>query len=323
MKYHRRKLLLKNYKILEPIAQGRFATIYLAYNLDNKRHYVVKTFNKDRMIKDKLVKRISWELRIISNIKGDMFPRFHGTSQTTSEFMIFMEYVPGGDFYFWETKMENISIASGQFYIGQIILMLDKLHQKKVIYRDLKPENLVLGADGYIRLVDFGYSVVVKTRKTRTYTLCGTPEFLSPEVLLKKGHTIAVDFWALGIFIFELFSKEGPFFDENPLKLYHKTIKTQYRFPEKFPERAKSIVRGLLVRKPNKRLGMLQNGIDDLKNNIFFKNFNWKDLIAKKLSPPILPNVKNDKDTTNFKIHEMRKELKVPIDSTKDPFILW
>lgn len=324
MKYNRRRVLLKNYKILDPIAQGRFATIHLALNMDNKKHYAVKIFNKNEMINNKnCIKRISWELRIMSNIKDNMFPKFHGTSQSTSQFMIFMEYIPGGDFYYWETNMENISITSGQFYISQIILMLDKLHQKNIIYRDLKPENLVLGADGYIRLVDFGYSVVVKNKKTRTYTVCGTPEFLSPEVLLKKGHTISVDFWALGVFIFELFAKEGPFFDENPVKLYKKTIKIQYTFPDKFPEMAKSIVRGLLVRKPHKRLGMLQNGINDLKNNVLFKGFNWKDLVDKKITPPILPTVSSDKDTSNFKPFEHQSQPLIPIDSTKDPFILW
>ena len=323
MKYNRKRVLIKNYKFLQTIGQGRSAEIKLVQNVDNKKHYAVKIFSKNDMIRKNQIKRLSWELRILSNLKGDMFPEFHGSSQTKTQFFIFMEFIPGGDFYKWETHMENISVTSGRFYIGQLIMIIDELHKMDVIYRDLKPENILLGADGYIRLLDFGSSTMLSSKNNKTYTLCGTPEFLSPEVLLKKGHNFAVDFWSLGVFIFELFAKEGPFFDEDPMKLYIKTLKVEYTFPNNFPEIAKSIVRGLLVRNPMKRLGMTSNGIDDLKNNSLFYEYNWADLLAKKITPPIYPTVLTDKDTRNFSVSHFDRGELLEIDVSIDPFILW
>ena len=315
--------MLKDFQFLQTIGKGKTSDVLLSRNKDNKMHYAVKIFRKLDMIKKDYMKRISWEVRINSNLKSQLFPKFYGTSQTSSEFFLFMEYIPGGDFYYWETNFDNISITSGQFYIGQIILMLENLHGMEIIYRDLKPENLILGADGYLRLIDFGSSTVLSSITNRTYTLCGTPEFLSPEVLLKKGHNKAVDYWALGIFIYELFTKQGPFFDEDPLKLYINTIKVEYKFTNNFPEKAKTIVRGLLVKSPHKRLGMIRGGIEHLKNNSFFKDFNWTELINRKMNPPIIPKVKNDRDISNFPKRERCKEKLQSIDVEKDPFYMW
>lgn len=323
MKYNRKRLNLKNFKFLETIGIGRTSQIKLALNYDNKKHYIVKVFQKLEMIKKNYIKRIAWELRILSNLKSPLFPEFYGTAQTTSEFYLFMEFVPGGDFYFWETNMDNISISAGRFYIAQIVLMFEYLHSKLIVYRDLKPENLVLGADGYLKLIDFGSSVVLSDITKKTYSLCGTPEFLSPEVLLKKGHTIAVDYWALGVFLYELYAKEGPFFDENPMKLYTKTIKIEYTFPFNFPEYAKSLVRGFLVKNPNLRLGMTKNKVKDIMDNIFFKDFDWNSLKNRTMSPPIYPKVKTDKDISNFNLPDQNNIYQVDMEGEDDPFVLW
>ena len=323
MNYKKNPVLLKNYKLLQTIGKGRNSDVLLALNIDNRKHYAVKIFRKRDMIQKNNIKRISWELRILSNQEGHFFPEFHGTAQTDSEFFIFMEFIPGGDFYYWETNIDNMSIISGQFYIGQMILILKSLHSQGIIYRDLKPENIMLGADGYVKLIDFGSSIMLQTITDRTFSLCGTPEFLSPEVLLKKGHNIAVDYWALGVLIYEIFTKKGPFFDEDPMRLYVKTIKIEYKFPDNFPERVKSIVKGLLVRIPKHRLGMMNNGIEDLMNNELFKDFNWSDLINRKICPPIIPKVRDDRDISNFRIHKRLQEDLETVESKYDPFLLW
>ena len=234
-----------------------------------------------------------------------------------------MEFVPGGDFYEWQIQLEGISLTSGRFYISQMVMMLGLLHSQRIIYRDMKPENLMLGADGYLKMVDFGTSTVLHLSLNKTYTICGSPEFLSPEILLKTGHNKATDYWSLGVLIFEIFAEIGPFFDKNPMKLYLKTIKVEYTFPEYFPESAKCLVRGLLIKDPNKRLGMFINGIDDIKKSPFFKSFDWKALQDRKISAPVIPKLKNDKDTRNFKGTTSIEDPLVEIVTKNDPFSLW
>ena len=323
MNYKKKKLKIENLQKMEVIGRGKSSIVHLAQYDEDKKHWAVKIFKKMDLVKKNLVKRLSWELRIFSNLNSNLFPTMHGTCQTNSEFWLVMEYVPGGDFYFWESHMENISLTAGCFYIGQIVLMLEYLHAKNIIYRDLKPENLLVGADGYLRLIDFGSATVVGSRLEKTYTICGTPEFFSPEMLLKRGHTISVDYWALGVFVYEIFAKKGPFFDEDPMKLYLKTLKTEYSFPENFPEKAKGLVRGCLLKDPMQRLGMLKNGIMDIKNQNLFQGFCWNDLISKKLSPPVLPKVKNDKDTTNFPEIKVSNSPSIDLPESADRFRDW
>jgi len=118
-----------------------------------------------------------------------------------------------------------------RFYSGQVILMFESLHLKDIVYRDLKPENLLLTSNGYLKLVDFGFA---KQCKTRTYTLCGTPEYLAPEILLNKGHGKPVDWWCLGIMIYEMLAGQAPFTDEDPMQVYQKILKGKVKFPRTF-----------------------------------------------------------------------------------------
>lgn len=323
MKYKRKRIILKNFEFLQKLGNGKTSEVFLVLNTENKKHQIVKIFKKKEMIIKKYVKRIAWELRILSNLDHWLFPEMIGTSQTNSEFFLFMEFIPGGDFYFYQINMDSFSLQSGRFYIAQLVLMLEKLHSMNIVFRDLKPENIMVAADGYLKLIDFGCSIYLKDKTKKTYTLCGTPEFMAPEMILKTGHSFGVDLWALGIFIFEMFSDKGPFFSNDPMKLYMKTLKVEYSFPFDFPETLKSLVNGLLQKKPSQRLGMLKNSMNDIKENILFNDFNWKLLSEKKIVPPLIPKVKNDKDITNFPKFSSERSLVEAIDPSTDPFILW
>jgi len=146
--------------------------------------------------------------------------------------------------------------------------MFEYLHSKDIVYRDLKPENLLIAADGYLKLTDFGFAKVVGNG--RTYTLCGTPEYLAPEILLNKGHGKAVDWWTLGILIYELNAGIGtfinsyifkdPFTDDDPMAIYQKILVGKIKYPKNFEKNAKSLIKHLLVADLSKRYGNLKNG---------------------------------------------------------------
>lgn len=193
------------------------------------------------------------------------------------------------------------------------------MHSKDIIYRDLKPENIMIANDGYLKLIDFGFAKKV-TR--RTYTICGTPEYIAPEILLNKGHGKPVDWWTFGILIYEMHAGHAPFTDDDPMNIYKKIINTKPRYPDGFDSKLKSLVKHLLRRDLSKRFGNLHDGVNDIKTHRFFQSIDWNDLLNKKLETPYVPTLAKMKDTeSNFlKNRSADAEKVVPVN---DPFLDW
>ena len=177
------------------------------------------------------------------------------------------------------------------------MLAIQSLHQKDIVYRDLKPENLLLDGKGFLKITDFGFAKIITDR---TWTLCGTPEYLAPEIIQSKGHGKGVDWWALGVLIYEMLAGYPPFYDENPFGIYQKILSGRIEFPRHFDFHAKDIVRKLLAADRTKRLGNLKNGAEDIKKHKWFKGFDWNALINLAMTPPIVPELRGEGDTGNF-----------------------
>jgi len=167
------------------------------------------------------------------------------------------------------------------------------------VYRDLKPENLLIGKDGYLKLTDFGFAKRLE-KPYRTWTLCGTPEYIAPEILLNKGHSFSVDWWALGILLFEMFTGNPPFVDENPMKIYQKILEGKIDYPKTMHHRAKDFISKLLTKQLSQRLGNLSSGAVDVMKHPFFEGVDWRAVLEKKLRASYIPSLKNDFDTHHF-----------------------
>ena len=175
-----------------------------------------------------------------------------------------------------------------RFYAAQVVLAFEYLHKHELIYRDLKPENILMQSNGYIKLTDFGFIKRMKPWE-RTYTLCGTPEYMAPEVIMNTGHGAAADWYTLGIFLYEMMVGRPPFMHADTYEIFKMVLKEKVKFPNGFPTDAKSLIKHLTVHDLSRRFGNLINGIDDVKHHRFFKSLDFKQIEKRTMVAPYVP----------------------------------
>ena len=284
--------------------------------------------SQSEIIRLKQVDHIMSEKAILQAINHPMIISLWGTSQDDLHLYMYMEFVSGGELFSHLRRAGRFTNDTGKFFAASIILAMQHLHGKcsrsrshtqglrcallcatrplrrllfrtalDIVYRDLKPENLLLDEFGYLKITDFGFA---KKVEDRTWTLCGTPEYLAPEIIQSKGHGKAVDWWALGILVYEMLAGYPPFYDENPFGIYQKILAGKIEFPRHFDVHAKDLIKKLLTADRSKRLGNLKAGAEDVKKHKWFRNFQFKDLIDAELAAPVNPDVKGEGDTHNF-----------------------
>lgn len=169
-----------------------------------------------------------------------------------------------------------------------------------LVYRDLKPENILLDRNGYLKITDFGFAKMLKEDSQRTYTLCGTPEYIAPEIIKNLGYGQAVDWWSLGILIYEFSAGFSPFYSPDQMKMMEKIVMGKYKVPNSFGKDLRDIISNLLQTDLSMRFGNLRNGSADIKNHAWFKQVNWNALYFQKIEPPYVPKVSDSGDYSQF-----------------------
>ncbi|CAD8180468.1 unnamed protein product [Paramecium pentaurelia] len=315
-----KKVKLGEYDIMNTLGTGSFGRVRLAKQKSNNKYVALKMLKKIEILRLKQVDHIISEFNILKQIKHPFLIEMSGYTQDERYLYFVLEYIQGGELFTYLRNAGTVQNEEAQFYSAQVVLMFEYLHTKNIVYRDLKPENLLVQSDGYLKLTDFGFAKVVEDR---TYTLCGTPEYLAPEILLNKGHSKPVDWWCLGIFIYEMLAGIDPFNDEDPMAIYQKILKGKVKFPRNFDNEAKSLVKHLLEQDVTKRFGNLKNGVDDIKSHKWYETLNWKDIINKKIKPQYIPVIQSDYDTSNFATYPDSTELPDAVKPQDDPFKDW
>ncbi|BFZ00977.1 hypothetical protein BsWGS_04016 [Bradybaena similaris] len=228
-----------------------------------------------QVIKLKQEDHIMSEKQILASICHPFLVNLLWSHKDDTFLYMLMEYVPGGELFSYLRNMGRFGSLAGNFYASEIIVALEYLHAKSIVYRDLKPENLLLDREGHLKITDFGFAKVVEDR---TWTLCGTPEYLAPEIILSKGHNKAVDWWSLGVLIYEMLAGYPPYYAENPFGIYEKIIAGKIEWPKHIDSVAKDLIKKLLNPDRTRRLG--------------------------NMKPPIVPKLSHDGDTTNFETYD-------------------
>lgn len=292
----------QDFEVLRLLGKGTFGQVYQVRKKDTKRIYAMKVLSKKVIVKKNEIAHTIGERNILVRTASKSCPFIVGLKfsfQTPADLYLVTDFMSGGELFWHLQKEGRFAEDRAKFYIAELVLALEYLHENDIVYRDLKPENILLDANGNIALCDFGLSKA--DLKDRTNTFCGTTEYLAPELLLdESGYTKMVDFWSLGVLIFEMCCGWSPFFAEDNQKMYQKIAFGKVKFPRDVlsPE-GRSFVKGLLNRNPRHRLGAIDDG-RELRAHPFFADIDWKALRQKKIPPPFKPHLSGETDTSNF-----------------------
>ena len=219
--------------------------------------------------------------------------------QDPKNLYVVMEFLQGGKLFFHLHREIRFDDEKTSFYIAELILALDYLHKNKIIYGDMKPENILLDSKGHIKLTDFALSHMNSEKNEKTYTICGTPYYIAPEIIEKKSYNDAVDWWSLACLMYEMLIGK-PLFNCDKLNYNIEEYKKPINFPNCFSEEAKDLITQLVEIDPKKRIGAGPNGVNDLKNHIYFKEIDWENLEKKNISPPFEPDLDGPTDLKYF-----------------------
>jgi len=316
----------KDLQRFKTLGTGTFGRVSLVVHVKTKKVYALKQMQKAQVVTSHQERNIMNEKNLLLLCSHPNVLELVATYQDNDSIYMLMELVQGGELwsYIYEKTKETAKLRkhgfgcfdepTSRFYSGCVIAAFEHIHGHSIAYRDLKPENLLLSADGYVKVIDFGFAKKVPYTDAKgqfhdkSYTICGTPEYLCPEIIQSKGHDKAVDYWALGCLIFELLSGRTPFADDRQPEIFRKILNAKKYldphsslWPKNFPAHAKELVQHLCKIEAPYRLGMSQAGIGDLKSHPFFAGaIDFSKLTAKAVSAPYVPSIKDPFDTSHF-----------------------
>lgn len=296
-----RSLSIESFDLLKVIGKGSFGKVMQVRKRDTSRIYALKIIRKAHIISRSEVTHTLAERTVLAKVNSPFIVPLKFSFQSPDKLYLGLAFVNGGELFHHLQNEGRFSEERARFYTAELFCALEHLHDFNVIYRDLKPENILLDYTGHIALCDFGLCKLNMGDKETTHTFCGTPEYLAPELLLGQGYTKSVDWWTLGVLLYEMLTGLPPFYSEDVNEMYRKILHDPLTFPPDVQPDARDLLTRLLHRDPSQRLGYGPHGAAEIKSHPFFtKHIDWAQLLAKKVQPPYKPGVQSAFDTSNF-----------------------
>lgn len=308
------------FPLLRVLGKGSFGKVVLVRKRTGKESgglFAMKILRKAHLVKRRQIERTKTERKVLSVVDHPFIMKLHFAFQTDEKLYLVLDYCPGGELFFHLSRYRRFPERVARFYAAELLLAIGHLHRRGIIYRDLKPENVLLDAEGHVKLGDFGLAKdrIIDPCSGAT-SMCGTPEYMAPEILSQAGHGLCVDYWGLGMLIYEMMTGLPPWYTTDRQKLFKRLKAAPLEIPSYFTTNSASVVSTLLDRNPRTRLGV--NGNRSVMEHSFFKSIPWKGLLSKRMEAPIRPyegwsvqsenknEPSNDSHTTNKKINDSR-----------------
>jgi serine/threonine protein kinase len=314
------RVTLGDFELLKVIGRGTYGKVMQVRRKDTGEIFAMKVLKKENIFArndPKDLQHTIAERNVLALVNQQSHPFLLGLKfafHTPAKLYYVLNFCNGGDLYYLLSRCKKFREGQARFYAAEVFCALQHLHSLGVIYRDLKPENVLLDADGHVKLTDFGLS----KESTTADTFCGTPVYLAPEIWKRQTYGYEVDWWSLGCVLYEMVCGLPPFWGDTIKEVYKKVLHTQPKFHASMERSCQSIIERLLHQEPSQRLGSVDNG-SDIKAHEFFKPVLWDDLVSKKIKPPFKSKSADQSDTQNF--HKAFTTQK-PMDSMANPSVL-
>ena len=293
------KVRLEDFELLKVLGRGSFGKVMLVRYKADGRKFAMKILKKKAIIARNQVEHTKAERKILESLQHPFLMTLRFAFQSSEKLYFVLDYYQGGELFFHLKNQRRFPETIARLFVAEIALALGHLHSLGVVYRDLKPENILLDDLGHVCLTDFGLSKDLEY-SDKSHTFCGTPEYLAPEIVAGLGHNQAVDWWSLGILLYELTVGIPPFYSTNVNEMYNKIQHGVLRFPPFLSEECKAVIVGLLNRDPSKRLGASERDVDDIKAMPFFNRMPWEQLMRKEIESPYRQHCLSSEEAANF-----------------------
>jgi RAC serine/threonine-protein kinase len=304
------RLTMESFKCIKVLGRGTFGSVHLVYRKDDKKQkrMAMKTIKKS-LIRDReqnqgfdyTREHMKSERQVLTITDHPFLIKLYHAFQTSNYLCLVMEFAEGGEIYHHLSKCQQFNIRRSRLYAAEITSAFQYLHGRNIIYRDLKLENLLLDAEGHIKITDFGLSKILNTPDTSTRTFCGTPEYLAPEVLDDDNYGFGVDWWSLGVVLHEMIVGRLPFYSQDQSSLFDAICNSELpEIPQRVPTDATDFLKGLLRKNPQARLGSGAGGAEDVMNHPFFSEIDWAKLYRREIKPEWVPHLTGPDDVNYF-----------------------
>ncbi|CAK94770.1 unnamed protein product (macronuclear) [Paramecium tetraurelia] len=312
-----KRINLSSFQFISIIGKGGFSTVILARSLIDGKFVALKLINKQFILQHQKQDLILNERDILIQItySGSIFTNQIECAFETKNWIVFgIEYCPGGEMFNYIKKLQRLSEQQAKFYIIEVILAIGFLHNEQIIYRDIKPENILIDSSGHIQLADFGLARPNMTKDTCAYSFCGSPEYMAPEMFQTTGHTQLVDYYCLGCLLYEFVTGLPPFYADDKNIIYARLLKEQVEFPDYLSTDIKDLIRQLMIKDPHKRLGS-RFGIDEIFSHRWFRDVDLVSFINKQVKPPYIPdlqklNIRQVSQNDKYFFEQLQREQK-------------
>ncbi|CAI4221244.1 unnamed protein product [Auanema sp. JU1783] len=306
----------EDFELLKVLGKGGYGKVFQVRKTtgqDAGRIFAMKVLQKATIVRNqKDTAHTKAERNILEAVKSPFICDLLYAFQTGGKLYLILEYLSGGELFMHLEREGMFMEDTAAFYLSEIVVSLEHLHRQGIIYRDLKPENILLDSRGHVKLTDFGLCKEAIEGDQKTHTFCGTIEYMAPEILMRCGHGKEVDWWSLGALMFDMLTGGPPFTAENRKKTIDKILKSRLTLPAYLSSEARDLIKKLLKRHVETRLGTGPEDAEEIKRHPFFRTLSWDQVYSRQTDPPFKPEIESEEDASLF---DTRFTRMTPVDS--------